>query len=332
MSLELLLEAHGLRKAYRERSSLRRPQRSTDPAARSRRAALVDVSISLERGEILGVVGESGSGKTTLARCLTLLERPDAGTIVFDGLELTALSRRALRQQRRRLQIVFQDPFASLNPRLTVRSALAEVLHVHRLRPRKDSQRRVQELLDLVGLPSRAAERYPSDFSGGQRQRICIARALAAEPEVLIADEAVSALDVSIQAQILNLLLRLRDELGLTMLFISHDLHVVRRIAPRIAVMFGGRVVELLSPGVPLEDARHPYTQALIAAAPRLEVSRLEELEVSDLAAALPSEGCPFRDRCPQAFEPCESEDPPLRTIDAHHLAACHYVSGDHAR
>jgi oligopeptide transport system ATP-binding protein len=326
---DVLLEAQGLRKTFRERNSgFRRPRRTTDPSSRSRRSALVDVSLRLERGEVLGIVGESGSGKTTLARCLTLLERPDAGTIVFDGTELTALGRRELQRHRRRVQIVFQDPYASLNPRLTVRSALAEVLHVHRLVPREAAAGRVEELLDLVGLPASAAARYPSDFSGGQRQRVCIARALAAEPDVLIADEAVSALDVSIQAQVLNLLLRLRDDLGLTMIFISHDLHVVRRIAPRIAVMFGGRIVELLPPGTALEDARHPYTRALIAAAPRLDVSQLDALEVSDLAAALPEEGCPFRDRCPHAFVPCSTEDPPLEQVAGGHLAACHWVAG----
>ena len=201
------------------------------------------------------------------------------------------------------------------------------MLQVHRLVPRRDVPGRIDELLHLVGLPRTAADRYPSDFSGGQRQRVCIARTLAAEPEILIADEAVSALDVSIQAQVLNLLMRLRDELGLTMLFISHDLHVVRRIAPRIAVMFGGRIVEVLPPGVALEDAAHPYTQALLAAAPRLEASRLEALEVTDLAAALPADGCPFRDRCPYAFEPCATDDPALVPIGAGHLAACHHAS-----
>jgi oligopeptide transport system ATP-binding protein len=330
MSPDVLLAVDDIGKSYKDRraSMRRRPARTVDPSEHSRRPALVDVSLRLQRGEILGVVGESGSGKSTLARCVSLLERPDTGRVVFDGIELTSLGKRALRPHRRRVQIVFQDPYASLNPRLTVRSMLTEVLRVHELVPREAIPARVEELLTLVGLPPTAADRYPSDFSGGQRQRICIARALAAEPDILIADEAVSALDVSIQAQVLNLLIRLRDELGLTMIFISHDLHVVRRIAPRIAVMFGGRIVELLPPGVPLEEARHPYTQALLAAAPRLEASRLEELEVTDMAAALPAFGCPFRDRCPHAFEPCPVEDPPLEPVAEGHLVACHYVRG----
>ena len=333
MSSDVLLSVEDVRKTYGERRGrlLGRPKRTLDPSEHSRRPALVDVSLRIERGEILGIVGESGSGKSTLARCVSLLERPDGGRVVFDGVELTSLTGRALRPHRRRMQIVFQDPYASLNPRLTVRSMLAEVLHVHRLVPRTAIPARIEELLSLVGLPATAAGRFPSDFSGGQRQRICIARALAAEPDILIADEAVSALDVSIQAQVLNLLMRLRDELGLTMIFISHDLHVVRRVAPRIAVMFGGRIVELLPPGVPLEEARHPYTQALLAAAPRLDASRLEELEVADMSAALPAGGCPFRDRCPHAFDRCAVDDPPLLRVADGHLVACHYVAGEGA-
>jgi len=293
------------------------------------RPALADASLSLERGESIGVVGESGSGKSTLARCLALLERPDAGRVLLDGTELTGLRPRRLRPLRRRIQVVFQDPYSSLNPRLTVGSALREVLHVHRLETRDRIPRRVDELLDQVGLPGRAVERYPSDFSGGQRQRICIARALAADPQVLIADEPVSALDVSIQAQILNLLADLRERLDLSMIFISHDLHVVRYIAPKIAVMFGGRIVEVLPPGVPLERTRHPYTQALVAARSRLEpgwLARTGQLD-GELAAALPAEGCPFRGRCPHAFAPCEEIDPPLRDLGAGHAVACHHVT-----
>jgi len=293
------------------------------------RPALTDVSLSLERGESVGVVGESGSGKSTFARCLALLERPDAGRVLLDGIDLTALGGGPFRRTRRRIQVVFQDPYSSLNPRLTVGSTLREVLLVHRLAVRDRIDRRVHELLDQVGLPARVVDRYPSDFSGGQRQRICIARALAAAPDVLIADEPVSALDVSIQAQILNLLADLRARLALSMIFISHDLHVVRYIAPKIAVMFGGGIVEVLPPGVPLESARHPYTQMLLASKSRLEpgwLTHVGELNM-ELSASLPTTGCPFRGRCPHAFAPCHDVDPPARPIGEGHVVACHYVT-----
>jgi oligopeptide/dipeptide ABC transporter ATP-binding protein len=297
-------------------------------ATAAARPALADASLSVERGESVGIVGESGSGKSTLARCLAFLERPDAGRVLFDGIDLARRGRRELRLLRRRIQVVFQDPYSSLNPRLTVGSALREVLRVHDLVPRDQIARRVEVLLDQVGLPAHAVDRYPSDFSGGQRQRICIARALAAGPDVLIADEPVSALDVSIQAQILNLLADLRSRLHLSMVFISHDLHVVRYIAPRIAVMFGGRIVEVLPPGTPLEDARHPYTQALLAARSRLEPGWLAGRATADaeLAAALPAVGCPFRARCPLASGICETADPPLRDLGAGHSVACHHA------
>jgi oligopeptide/dipeptide ABC transporter ATP-binding protein len=292
-----------------------------------RRAALIDVSIALGQAEVLGLVGESGSGKSTLARCLAMLERPDAGSVLLQGVDLVTLGQRELRRRRRRTQIVFQDPYASLNPRLSVYAALAEVLRVHHLVPRAGIPGRVADLLSLVGLPSSAADRFPSEFSGGQRQRVCIARALAAEPDVLIADEPLSSLDVSIQAQILNLLLGLRDELGVAMLFISHDLHVVRRSAPTIAVIFGGRIVETLPPAVSLEEARHPYTRALLAALPRLDAKLPEVPHSGDLGAALPADGCPFRDRCPHAFELCAEIDPSLVAITPEHLVACHHVA-----
>jgi oligopeptide transport system ATP-binding protein len=319
---DAILAARGLSKSFDHPSAWDRVR----PSSPGRRPALVDVSLTLQRGEILGVVGESGSGKTTLARCLLLLERPDSGSVIFDGRDMTTLDQRALQRLRRRVQIIFQDPYASLNPRLSVGMTLAEVLRVHKLVPKEDVTRRVGELLELVGLPPRAAARYPSEFSGGQRQRICIARALAAEPAVIVADEAVSALDVSIQAQVLNLLLALRDELNLAMIFISHDLHVVRRVAPRIAVMFGGRIVETLPPDLPLESARHPYTRALLAAVPRLAQAALPALEVTDMSGALPITGCPFRERCPHRFEPCETDDPPLTDTANGYAVACHYA------
>jgi oligopeptide/dipeptide ABC transporter ATP-binding protein len=324
----MLLAAQGLTKAYASRRGWSPVPGRRGPGDAAR-PALADVSLALERGESIGIVGESGSGKSTFARCLALLERPDAGRVLLDGVDLTRLGAAPLRRSRRRIQVVFQDPYSSLNPRLTVGSALSEVLCVHRLVPRHQVAQRVATLLDQVGMPARAATRYPSDFSGGQRQRICIARALAAEPHVLIADEPVSALDVSIQAQILNLLADLRGQLGLSMIFISHDLHVVRYIAPKIAVMFGGRVVEVLPSGTPLEGARHPYTQALMDARSRLQpgwLTRSRDL-AADLAASLPATGCPFRERCPHAFALCRDIDPPARDIGQGHSVACHFVT-----
>src|SRR5262249_7281077 len=303
--------AEPLTRIYAHRRGWLRGTGASD-ARGAARPALADTSLSLERGEAIGIVGESGSGKSTLARCLALLERPDAGRVLLEGVDLTRLGRRQLRRARRRIQVVFQDPYSSLNPRLTVGSALREVLAVHDLVPRGQIPRRVEALLDQVGLAARAVERYPSDFSGGQRQRICIARALAADPEVLIADEPVSALDVSIQAQILNLLADLRVRLRLSMIFISHDLHVVRYTAPRCAVSSGAGTGGALPRAGPLEQPRPPYTAALLAARSRLEpgwLARAGQLD-GELAAALPATGCPFRARCPHARAVCETVDP----------------------
>jgi len=311
---DIVLRAQGLGKDYR----LTRERRAGG------RPALNEVDFALTRGQTLGVIGESGSGKTTLARCLALLERPTSGQVWLGGTELTALGGRELRAQRRRVQTVFQDPYSSLNPRLTVSSALREVLQVHGLATGEAAQRRVVELLDLVGLPATATSRYPADFSGGQRQRIGIARALAAEPEVLIADEAVSALDVSVQAQVLNLFLTLQQELDLSIVFISHDLHVVEYVADRTMVMFAGRVVEQWEGVI---QPTHPYAAALAAAAPRLhpEASAPSQARgAGGSTRAVAAEGCSYRLRCPEAFEPCQSLDPPLREIAPEHGVRCH--------
>lgn len=324
---EPILRVQGLSKTFRRPRALL--ERIGGVPSAPIRPALSDVSLTLAPAEILGVVGESGSGKSTLARCITLLTRPDAGSVVFEGVDLTRLRGDELRRRRRRIQVVYQDPYSSLNPRLSVGDALGEVLRVHRLVERDRVDDRVAELLEQVGMSRSAGNRYPADFSGGQRQRICIARALAAAPSVLIPDEAASALDVSVQAQIVNLLLELRDRLGLGMIFISHNLHLVRHVAPRIAVMFGGRIVESLPPDVPLEDAVHPYTRALLAALPRLDspermVSRRPS---ADLAAALPADGCPFRERCPLAHDLCATVDPALLPFGPGHFVACHAMA-----
>jgi oligopeptide/dipeptide ABC transporter ATP-binding protein len=304
---------------------------------KGRRPALVDASLSLERGRILGVVGESGSGKTTLARCLSLLMRPDKGSVKLDGEDLTRLPVAVLRRRRRRVQTVFQDPYASLNPRMQIGEAICEVLRVHGLFPRRQIPARVKELLDIVGIAATSANRYPSDFSGGQRQRICIARALAAEPDVLIADEAVSALDVSIRAQILNLLLDLRDRLGLSMVFIGHDLFVVSFVADSVAVMLGGQIIEVLPKTTTLAGAIHPYTQELLAAAPTVSEPPSEPPQVAETGGlGEPSiVSCPYWQRCPiRSDERCGREYPRLRELGAGHWVAsfCELPSRDAPR
>ena len=260
-----ILRVEGISKTYARKAGW------FAPAGGPTRPALAPASFDLSEGEILGIVGESGSGKTTLARCIALLERPDAGRVLFRGEDLVAMSGSALRQRRRAIQTVFQDPYASLNPRLKVGDALAEVMLVHRLAPRGEVRQRVVALLDQVGLPPSAADAFPAAFSGGQRQRICIARALAAQPDILIADEPVSSLDVSVQAQVVNLLLDLRQRLGLSVIFIGHDLQLIDFLAPRIIVMLAGEIVETLSADRSIADARHDYTKALMNAVPSLD-------------------------------------------------------------
>jgi oligopeptide/dipeptide ABC transporter ATP-binding protein len=292
--------------------------------------ALAGLTLTVERCETLALVGESGCGKSTLARALVRLIALDDGQIDYDGQDVRTLTGEALRHYNRRVQMVFQDPYGSLNPRMTVGETLTEALHVHRMRPPAQIPVRVEELLDLVRLPQNAAQRLPREFSGGQRQRIAIARALAVEPELLIADEIVSALDVSVQAQIINLLLDMQERLGLAILFVSHDLRVVRHLAHRIAVMYLGRVVEYGPAERVLIGPWHPYTQALLRAAPVLKPGQ-RSTEIA-LRGELPSpmqevSGCPFHPRCPSAMDHCRSEAPRLRVKDGHG-AACHLVPG----
>ena len=298
---------------------------------RPRRAvhALNAVRLSVERGETLGIVGESGCGKSTLARAVVRLIDPDDGRVRFEGEDIGALSGAQRQAYNRRVQMVFQDPYGSLNPRMTVRQVLAEALSVHRMRPRAAIPARIAELLDLVRLPADAADRLPHQFSGGQRQRIGIARALAVEPDVLVADELVSALDVSVQAQVVNLLLELQSRLHLTVLFVAHDLRLVRHISHRVAVMYLGSVMEVGETEALFAAPRHPYTRALLDAAPDLEPGRRPA--VPGVRGELPSplalpSGCPFHTRCPHAFDRCRTERPALTPRGTSGQAACHLV------
>jgi oligopeptide/dipeptide ABC transporter ATP-binding protein len=293
--------------------------------------ALSGVTLSVGRGETLAVVGESGCGKSTLARALVRLIELDSGRIDFAGEDVRALRGQALRRYNRRVQMIFQDPYGSLNPRMTVGEMLEEALRVHRLVPAGSRKARVAELLSLVRLPADSADRLPHEFSGGQRQRIAIARALSAEPELLIADEIVSSLDVSVQAQILNLLLDVQQRLGLSMLFVSHDLRVVRHLAHQVAVMYLGRVVEIGDADAVFAAPMHPYTEALLRAAPGMQPGRrsgkaaLSGEPPSPLA--IPA-GCPFHPRCPLAFDRCRVEVPrPYVRADGHRTE-CH-LAGD---
>lgn len=316
-----LLETRNLTKLFPLRGDLARRVRG-----RSDLVAVEDVSLEIRRGETVGLVGESGSGKSTFGRLLLQLHRPTSGEILFDGESVLGQSARRTRELRKRIQVIFQDPYSSLNPTMSVRQMLLEVLAVHRIVPREARAARVADLLERVGLAPEFADRRPHQFSGGQRQRVGIARALAVEPEFIVADEAVSALDVSVRAQVLNLMMKLQDELGLTYLFISHDLTVMRHISQHVAVMYLGRIVEQAPTETLFAQPLHPYTQALLEAAPKPKPVR--KAITPAVSGDIPSPidrptGCHFHPRCKFVMDVCRTEFPAARRVgDA--VVACH--------
>lgn len=320
-----LLEVQNLKKYFPiNRGFLGRTQRILK--------AVDDLSFSIAYGETLGLVGESGCGKTTVGRTIIRLYEPTDGKIIIDGEDISSLPESQLLPYRRKMQMIFQDPYSSLNPRMTVTEIIREPLEIHKIAQGKEAQDRIDELLSMVGLNKEHANRFPHEFSGGQRQRIGIARALAVEPKFIICDEPISALDVSIQAQVINLLEELQERLGLTYLFITHDLSMVKHISNRIAVMYLGKLVEIAKSQALYQDPLHPYTQALLAAVPiadpKLEASRQRILLEGDVPSPVdPPPGCRFRTRCPIARKECSQLEPELKDVGNGHWVACFAVS-----
>jgi len=289
--------------------------------------AVDDVSFSIYTREVLGLVGESGCGKTTCGKVILKIMDPTDGQIFFHGQEITHLPRKEMNRFRNRMMIIYQDPYGSLDPRMTIKNAIAEPMEVHRTVSRKEKEEKVVEIMEKVGLTPDQRNRYPHEFSGGQRQRIGIARALATNPDFIIADEAVSALDVSIQAQIINLLQDLQQEFGITLLFISHDLSVVKHISDRVAVMYLGKIVEIALKTDLFEHPKHPYTQALLSAipVPDPKLRKKGKILMGDVPSPInPPPGCRFHPRCPHRMEICDKKQPPLKDLGNRHSAACY--------
>ncbi|CAM3283737.1 ABC transporter ATP-binding protein [Sporolactobacillus spathodeae] len=319
---ELLLDVANLKKYYPIKQGVFNKTKETV-------RAVDGVSFKVNKGETLGIVGESGCGKSTTGRMIMRLIEPTDGKVIFEGQDILNLSKHEMRKVRKDIQMIFQDPFASLNPRQTVGQIIEEPMIVHKMGDRKKRQARVQELLELVGLSAYHAKRYPHQFSGGQRQRIGIARALAVEPKLIIADEPVSALDVSVQSQVLNLLQDLQKKLNLTYIFIAHDLSVVRHISNRVGVMYLGKMVELADSETLYREPKHPYTQALLSAVPIPDPENKTKriiLSGDVPSPAHPPSGCPFHDRCPVAKAICSEEIPHLRELADGRLVSCHLV------